>query len=217
MKQHIECNDVETLVKSMSKKFEEDIFAVSVNKGVASVVPDAYCLVPSLTEEQAEVVAIVGTMGQFINDIEGLFDDLHEKSLTPALISYIKHGTLDNFMEKTMVYINRQSRQASQRFVSLPQDRVELLLHIIKLRLLVATAYVNETNPDSHVLSNKFCCGIEQELGLEMTMLALLGRLERETFGNVHGNSCCGSNAHQLSSPEHFRKYVVSETEKLII
>ena len=200
MKQHVECDNVEHAVKSLSKQFEQDIFDISINKGVASVMPDAHFIVPNdgLTREQAELVAIVGAMGQYINDVEGLFDDLDEKSLTPALISYLKHKTLDRFMEKSMTYIERQLRQAPLRYSSLPQDRVELLLHVVKLRLLVAAAYLNETNPDSHVLSGDFCCCMEKELGIEMSMFALLGRLEREIFGgnvDMDGN---GTVNHQL-------------------
>jgi hypothetical protein len=218
IKQHVKCENVEHAVKSLSKQFEQNIFDVSVNKGVASVMPDTYFIVPNdgLTQEQAELAAMVGAMGQFINDVEGLFDDLDEKSLTPALISYLKHKTLDRFMEKSMTYIERQLRQASVQYSSLPQDRVELLLHIVKLRLLVAGVYLNDSNPDSHVLSRDFCCGVEKELGIEMSMLALLGRLEREIFGGnveMDGN---GTVNHYLSSPELFRRYILVEMEKLL-
>jgi hypothetical protein len=159
---------------------------------------------------------MVGAMGQFINDVEGLFDDLDEKSLTPALISYLEHKALDRFMEKSMTYIEQQLRQASVQYSSLPQDRVELLLHIVKLRLLVAAAYLNDSNPHSHVLSREFCCGVEKKLGIEMSMLALLGRLEREIFcGNeeMDGN---GTVNHYLSSPEQFRQYILAEMKKLL-
>jgi hypothetical protein len=57
---------------------------------------------------------------------------------------------------------------------------------------------------------------VEKALGIEMSMLALLGRLEREIFGGnveMDGN---GTVNHYLSSPELFRRYILVEMEKLL-
>jgi len=216
MKQRVDFDDMKEGVKSLCKNDEKKIFDISVVKGVASVMPDAHFCHPddTLTKEQAELVAMVGAMGQFINDIEGLFEDLEAKSLTPALISYLKHGSLDRFMEKCLTYIQRQVRQARQQYPSLSQERVELLMHIVKLRILIAAAYIHDKNPESHVLSPDFCRGVQDQMGLDVPMFALLGRLEREIFGNLDKNS--SQPAHQLSSPEHFRMYIVEQTEQML-
>ena len=219
MKQRVHFEDLKAGVNSLSKDFEECIFDISVNKGVASVMPDAhFCFTDgSLSKEQAELAAMIGTMGQFINDIEGLFQDLDAKSLTPALISFLKHGTLDRFVEKSLTHMERQMRRAPRQYKTLSQDRVELLLNVVKIRLLIAAACLHETNPNRNVLSADFCLGLEEEMGLELSMFALLGRLERQVFGNMEESTRGPLAKNQLSSPEHFRLYIIEQTKKLLV
>ena len=124
MKQLVDSQDIQATVKSLSKQEEAQIFEISVNKGVASVMPDAYFCYPngSLTKEQAELVAMVGAIGQFINDIEGLFDDLRDKLLTPALISLPKtwlvgsiYGKVSHIHWSTVAMYSKQvSKSKSQ-------------------------------------------------------------------------------------------------------
>jgi VanZ family protein len=95
LQQHVDWTDLRAGVMAMPKSQKALVWQISINKGVSSVIPNAYFHAPAgITKEQAGMVAVIGYMGQFLNDIEGLHEDKAEKSLTPALISFLKHGTL---------------------------------------------------------------------------------------------------------------------------
>ena len=57
--------------RELSKRNKKDIFDITVIKGAASVLVNAYMKNPNLTQEKANLASAFGYLGQFINDIEG--------------------------------------------------------------------------------------------------------------------------------------------------
>ena len=133
------------------KKERDEIFDITVRKGVAACIPNAYLLYPDgLTAEEAEFVSFVGSMGQNLNDVEGIFEDMEEKSLTPALISFLRHNdTLDRFFDKFTSYLRRLMNNATKNFPGLPLDRV-----LISLSICANAALVNHRS-----FARKKSCG----------------------------------------------------------
>ena len=62
----------------------KEIFDITVFKGAAAVIPNAYMTIPNLNREQANLAAIIGYVTQFVNDIDGIEEDLKEKRRTEA-------------------------------------------------------------------------------------------------------------------------------------
>ena len=205
LQQHVDWTDLRAGVMTMPKSQKRLIWQVSIQKGVASMMPNAYFYAPAgITEEQAEMVAVIGYMGQFLNDIEGLNEDEAEKSLTPALISFLKHGTLDRFEERCWTHLQILLRSIGNRFPTLSRDRMEVLVKVMIVRLLATTAMMHQDF--GGVLSDKFVDGIEQSLGVPISALANLACLEQVVFGGT-------GEAHQLETPEQFRSFVLTLTE----
>jgi hypothetical protein len=144
-------------------------------------------------------------MGQFLNDIEGLHEDEAEKSLTPALISFLKHGTLDRFVERCWTHLQILLRSIGTRFPTLSRDRIEVLLRLMTVRLLATTAMMHQDF--GGVLSDKFVDGVEESLGgVPISVLANLACMEQVVFGGT-------GEAHQLETPEQFRSFVLTKTD----
>jgi len=212
------CSDLRACVLALSKEQKKEIFDIAVRKGAASCFPNAYLHRPDgITHQEAELVGIIGYMGQFINDIEGLFDDLKEKSLTPALISYLKHNSLDRFVERCLTHMRSLTKLAPQRFSTLPLDRVLVLFGVMQMRLLATTALVHENN-NGRVLFDDCVKGIENLLKINTKDLAMLARTEQEVFGGVpelEGDTSKSHHPHHLSSPEQFRSFLLHKVEEL--
>jgi hypothetical protein len=206
LQQHVDWTDLRAGVMAMPKSQKRLIWQISINKGVSSVIPNAYFYAPTgITKEQAEMVAVIGYMGQFLNDIEGLREDEAEKSLTPALISFLKHGTLDRFVERCWTHLQILLRSIGNRFPFLSRDRIEVLLRVMTVRLLATTAMMHQEFDG--ILSDKFVDGVEQSLGgVPVSVLANLACLEQVVFGGT-------GEAHQLGTPEQFRAFVLAKTE----
>jgi hypothetical protein len=145
LQQHMDWTDLRAGVMAMPKSQKQLVWQISIHKGVSSILPNAYFYAPAgITKEQAEMVAVIGYMGQFLNDIEGLHEDEAEKSLTPALISFLKHGTLDRFVERCWAHLQILLRSIGNRFPTLSRDRIEVLLRLMTVRLLATTAMMHQ-------------------------------------------------------------------------
>jgi hypothetical protein len=207
LQQHVDWTDLRAGVMVMPKSQKQLIWEISIHKGVSSIIPNAYFYAPAgITKEQAEMVAVIGYMGQFLNDIEGLHEDEAEKSLTPALISFLKHGTLDRFIERCWAHLQILLRRIGNRFPTLSRDRLEVLLRLMTVRLLATAAMMHQEF--GGVLSDEFVDGVEQSLGgVPISVLANLACVEQVVFGGT-------GEAHQLETPEQFRSFVLTKTEE---
>lgn len=195
----------------MTKKERDEIWDISVRKGAAACFPVAYLLYrDGVTAEEADIIAILGGMGQHLNDIEGIFDDMEEKSLTAALISYFRHDdSIDRYVDRVSAYLRTLLRTAPKRFPTLPLDRLLSLLSVMQIRLFGTSALLHERSLPSGILTKECIQALEHWLRVDMKYLAEFAKAEQELCGGVpeqYPRRYQGQ--HQLSSPRKYLAFV---------
>ena len=212
-----ECEgDIGEAFTTLSKQDKTEIFDITIIKGAATVLPNAYMLNPNLTQEQAELSATIGYLGQILNDIEGIEEDLTEKRFTPATMNYIKHGNIDRLLKRTFVHIERLKRSVASKFPNLNQQKVVMLLDVFRARLVTTAAYANGRSQKS-ILSNTAIERLEQFLGVNIDLIAQIAKIEHQLFGGLCDNTHSSDDPREkISDPVRLKQFVLQQVDEFI-
>ena len=164
--------------EALSKSEKKDIFDITVMKGAASVLVNPYMKNPNLSEQQADLVAAFGYLGQFINDIEGINEDLLEKRFTPVTMSYLKHKSIDKYIMRLLYHCEHLKQKIPKRFPN--PNRIQMLFDIIQIGIIETTAFSHQRNG---IISKHCLTKIENEFGVKMDLCALVGKLVHQLLG----------------------------------
>ena len=211
LKQQCSFDDMQTEYQALSKKKKKEIFDITVFKGAAAVIPNAYMTIPNLNREQANLAAIIGYVTQFVNDIDGIEEDLKEKRFTPANMAYLKYGNIDKYIVRLLNTIKSLKCDIS-RYTNLSKRKISVLSDLFLTSVKNRVIYAHSRSPNG-LLSSSLIQIVENQCGNKLGLMSNIVRFHKDLFGGFCEYEISSSKLdreEKLSDPKRFQDFLVN-------
>ena len=229
LKQECLFDDMQTEYQALSKKKKKEIFDITVFKGAAAVIPNAYMTIPNLNREQANLAAIIGYVTQFVNDIDGIEEDLKEKRFTPANMAYLKYGNIDKYIVRLLSTIKSLKCDIS-RYTNVSKSKISILSDVFLTSVKNRVIYAHSRSPNG-LLSSTLIQIVEKQLGGKLDLMSNVVRFHKDLFGgfseyeigfddfssrsSLENTSSMLDREEKLSDPKRFQDFLANFLQEM--
>ena len=193
------------------------------------MIPNAYMTIPNLNREQANLAAIIGYVTQFVNDIDGIEEDLKEKRFTPANMAYLKYGNIDKYVVRLLSTI-KSLKCDIFRYTNLSKSKLSILSDLFLTSVKNRVIYAHSRSPNG-LLSSTLTQIVENQLGGKLDLMPKVVRFHKDLFGgfseyeigsddfssrsSLENTSSMLDREEKLSDPKRFQDFLVNFLQEM--